>query len=300
MFNPARMMSFNYLKSRWNKKPDSSPRVVSDSAPLPLYDIYEDTFEVVRATTPELKEAAHRLRYQVYCMETGFENPAEFPDGLEKDAYDPRSVHTLLIHRKSGMLVGNVRLVLPDIKNPFQSFPMQQMFSHKRMDNPEHLQRSCEVSRFCVSKNFRKREEDKDNLYTGVFLHNHMSPLSLFKKHDQRRVIPFTPLGLMRAIYEMMIEHDIVWAYGVLEPTLIRLLKKLGIEFNILGPAVSFHGERYPLEMDPLGIWRSVKKKHPEIWKVLTKNGTLVEKMEALIARYEHKEKNASMRREMK
>src|SRR5437762_7954441 len=71
------------------------------SDPLPLHDIYEDTFKLVRATTQELKEAAYRLRYQVYCVEQPFENPAEHPQGMETDAYDRHSVHTLLIHRRS-------------------------------------------------------------------------------------------------------------------------------------------------------------------------------------------------------
>src|SRR5690349_8825597 len=80
---------------------------------LPLYEVYEDTFELVRVTTSELREASQRLRYQIYCIEHPFEDPAKNPGGLEKDPYDDRSVSTLLIHRPSGMLVGNVRIVLP-------------------------------------------------------------------------------------------------------------------------------------------------------------------------------------------
>ena len=255
----------------------------TSTAVLPLYDIYEDTFELVRADTDELRNAVYRLRYQVYCMERPFENPADHPNGLETDNYDKNSVHTLLIHRKSGMLVGNVRLVLPNPDDLLHSFPMQELCSHPKLGNPHRLRSACEVSRFCVSRDFRKREED--GFYTGVFLPGRAISFSLFKKHDQRRVIPFTPLGLIRAVFEMAMDHDIVFGYAVLEPTLIRLLRKLGVELGILGPAVSYHGTRYPLEMDPLKIWRSVENKHPEIWKVLTKNGTLVARMEALVAK---------------
>jgi N-acyl amino acid synthase of PEP-CTERM/exosortase system len=260
------------------------PQHALDEAALPLYDIYEDTFEVVRAGTQELKEAAYRLRYQVYCVEQQFEDPARNPGGLEIDEYDARSVHTLLIHRKSGMLVGNVRLVLPDPRNPLLSFPMQQMASVDRLRDARHVERSCEISRFCVSKDFRRREED--GLYTGVFLGRHASPLSLFTKAHRQRIIPFTPLGLVRGIIDMALDHGITWGYALLEPQLIRLLKKMGIVSEVLGPAIAYHGSRYPVRLDPLRISQSAKSKNREIWKVLTNNGELIRKMESLVGKY--------------
>ena len=33
-------------------------------------------FEIVSANTPELLKEAFRLRYEIYCQETGFENPS--------------------------------------------------------------------------------------------------------------------------------------------------------------------------------------------------------------------------------
>jgi len=282
-------LSFRHFKASLRKL-GVIPQHSLKGGSLPLYDIYEDTFAVVRATTPELKEAAHRLRYQVYCVEQPFEDPAKNPGGLEIDEYDKRSVHTLLTHRRSGMLVGNVRLVLPKADDPFFSFPLQKLVSIDRLRNPDHVQISCEISRFCVSRDFRKRESD--GLYTGVFLGKYANPTSLFTKTHRQRVIPFAPLGLIRAIYEMMIEQEKIWGYAALEPQLIRLLKKLGIESDLLGPAISYHGNRYPVIMDPLRIWKSVKKKNPEVWKILTKNGQLVDKMESLVRKYEHDERS--------
>jgi hypothetical protein len=61
------------------------------------------------------------------------------------------------------------------------------------------------------------------------------------------------------------------------------MLKKLGIDCEVLGPAVNYHGKRYPVAMDPMKIMKSVEKKHPEIWKILTKNGELVRRMEMLL-----------------
>src|SRR5215831_8836460 len=74
---------------------------------------YRQHFEVVRADTPALLDEAYRLRYQVYCVENSYENRAQQVNGRERDAYDDRSVHSLLIHRRSGAAAGTVRVILP-------------------------------------------------------------------------------------------------------------------------------------------------------------------------------------------
>ena len=72
-------------------------------ADVPLVDIYERWFRSALARTPEDRREAFRLRYQVYCIENPFEDPADNPNGEETDHYDNHSVHGLLIHRPSGV-----------------------------------------------------------------------------------------------------------------------------------------------------------------------------------------------------
>src|SRR5438045_6596230 len=80
---------------------------------------YREHFEVVRASTPSLLDQAYRLRYQVYCIENPYENPDEHADGREMDIYDDRSIHALLVHRRSGAVAGTVRVILPaDTQGP--------------------------------------------------------------------------------------------------------------------------------------------------------------------------------------
>src|SRR5437660_11896620 len=88
---------------------------------------YREHFEVVRASTPSLLDEVYRLRYQVYCVERRFESTADQVDGREVDIDDPRSVHVLLIHRRTGAIAGTVRAILPLGSNPGVLLPIQRI-----------------------------------------------------------------------------------------------------------------------------------------------------------------------------
>ena len=47
-----------------------------------LSKLYTRHFDVVRADTPALLDRVYELRYQVYCLENAFENPAANLGGL--------------------------------------------------------------------------------------------------------------------------------------------------------------------------------------------------------------------------
>ena len=84
-----------------------------------LIDAYNRYFEVMLVDDrPDLINEVYRLRYHIYCIEHPFEDPAQFPDQLERDRYDDRSLHSLLIHRPSGVIAGTVRLILPEPGRP--------------------------------------------------------------------------------------------------------------------------------------------------------------------------------------
>ncbi|MGK7950603.1 MAG: GNAT family N-acyltransferase [Xenococcaceae cyanobacterium] len=60
---------------------------------------FDKYFQLIVANTAELKQEVFSIRYQVYCEELNFEPAENFPNGLEKDIYDERSIHYLLQHR---------------------------------------------------------------------------------------------------------------------------------------------------------------------------------------------------------
>ena len=91
-----------------------------------LLDVYHSYFDCLSADSSELLEEAFKLRYQVYCVENAYEDPAENPNGLEVDEYDYHSVHSVLIHRPTGLVAGTVRMILPRGRE----FPMRKYWTH--------------------------------------------------------------------------------------------------------------------------------------------------------------------------
>jgi N-acyl amino acid synthase of PEP-CTERM/exosortase system len=222
-------------------------------------------FETAVADTPELIRQAHELRYRVYCLEmTGFENPHDHPDGLEKDAYDVSSVHGLLIHRVSRQATGTVRLVLPRIEAPEHSFAIQSVTDHPALSDPsEFPHTTAEVSRFCISRQFRRRASDtlydqKENDSTG-----------------EGRSGPLMRLGLIQVLLQMSAQHGITHWCAVMEPTLLRMLAGMAIRFKPIGPPVEYHGLRQPCICSIAEILHAVKCERPAFWEALTCGGIL-------------------------
>ena len=63
---------------------------LASSAGADLLARYNMYFRTQAAGTPESIEMALAIRYQVFCLERSFENPAQHSDHLEKDEFDRR------------------------------------------------------------------------------------------------------------------------------------------------------------------------------------------------------------------
>ena len=180
---------------------------------------YDRHFAVVRATTPELLRKAYRLRYQVYCVENPFENPDEQIDRCETDRYDDRSAHTLLVHRPTGEVVGTSRVILPHKGDPL---PIATLLHGADLRGFAEfpIARTAEISRFAISKQFRRRCGEGR--------------------------MPFITLGLMKGVFDICRDHEISHLAVVMEPPLIRILRRLSLEFMPIGGLVEHHGLRQP------------------------------------------------------
>jgi N-acyl amino acid synthase of PEP-CTERM/exosortase system len=201
---------------------------------------YADHFEVCRAKTPALLDQAYRLRYQVYCLEHPFENAAEHGDGREIDPEDDRSAHTLLLHRKSGAPVGTARVILPLRGARGRPLPIERILAPG--DRPLlaalPADSTAEVSRFAVSKLFRRRRGEQ--LYPDAgFAEANAGP-------DERRLMPYITFGLLRGVFEICLDEGISHLCAVMDPALLRILDRIGLDFTSVGGLVEHHGRRQP------------------------------------------------------
>jgi N-acyl amino acid synthase of PEP-CTERM/exosortase system len=228
----------------------------------PLLDKFHRYFEAVAALTQDEIEHVQRIRFQVYCVENAFENAADHPDGLETDEFDPHSIHSLLIHRASGEAMGTTRLILPVSGNLEESFAIQHVCEHPTLKRLP-LHRTAEVSRFSISKQFRRRK--MDSLYEGFDT-----------SAGQRSVAPLMSLGLIQSLVRMSAEHGITHWCATMEPKLLRLLAAMAIHFEPLGPLVPYHGLRQPCYCEVAPMLRTVQREQRQLWEVLTDGGALV------------------------
>jgi N-acyl amino acid synthase of PEP-CTERM/exosortase system len=223
---------------------------------------YDRYFEVVRATTPEQLDLAHRLRYQVYCIENSFEDPARCSDGREVDEDDNRSAHALLLHRQSGATAGTVRLIMPLLDDGRRPLPIERTLdpaARLRLEPlPRHL--VAEVSRFAVSKNFRRRHGD------GHYAEAGFSRSLAGRAARDRRLIPFITFGLLRAVFAICLEHGIIHLAAMMEPALLRLLFRLGLVFEPLGGLVEHHGLRQPCVARLVDLARRSREEASLLW----------------------------------
>ena len=128
-----------------------------------LCNAIDSVFSSAIATSPENRDECFRIRFQVYCIDNGFEDPANSPDGLERDGFDSHSVHSILTHNATGNAIGTVRLVLPEEDGERRVLPMQRIAGAIAADGvaPFPVWRTAEISRFSIVKSFRHHTPDQ-------------------------------------------------------------------------------------------------------------------------------------------
>ena len=234
-----------------------------------ILDAFHQYFEMVPAQTDQLKNEVYKLRFQVYCNETGFEDPAQHPGEIEFDGFDKYSIHYLIRHRQTRAYAATTRLILPDHPDTEKLFPIE---AHSILDNLEPLEniprnRLAEVSRFCVSKEFKRRKNETGSL-TGI---NEDSIQRI--SEEERRTFPHITIALIASLIRISEEQNVNYWFAVMEPALLRFLSHLGIRFTAIGPITEYHGKRKPGVIGVSDLLNGVLQKNPPLWNMLTNNG---------------------------
>ena len=235
-----------------------------------LLETFSKFFEVQPVATDEQLHQALQLRYQVYCLETRFENVAEHSNGLEQDEFDGRAIHSLLVHKQSGFVAGTVRLVLPHSSDLEEPFPIEKHCGAaiKRPIRGAHRSQLAEISRFCISREFKRRIAESHSLWG-----NAVDDSRLTEGIEQRRLIPHITVGLFAAIVQMSAKHGVRYWYALMEPSLLRFLQRFGIQFEHIGPVAEYHGQRQPCFALADQVLGNMRRECYPVWELITDRG---------------------------
>lgn len=231
-----------------------------------LIDLFRERLSIVQANSKELLDDVFRLRYQVYCLERGFENATEYPDGRERDDDDSRSTHFLVLFKPArgteNTAVGTVRLILP---RPGADLPVLKLLpdqERRKFDLPSES--TAEVSRFAVARTFRRcLAEDLGHSLKDT-------PKAV---NSTRRFLSLLNFWLIRAVGTMTANEGITHIVAMMEPTLLRLLRPLGIVFHPMGQIVEHHGLRQPGWAAMANITDHFRRCRPDLWQLAFNTG---------------------------
>lgn len=241
-----------------------------------FYPDYQKAFRVLRADSNALKNIAFRLRYEIYCQENNI-NPGDCTEqggALEKDAYDDHAQHYLLYHKLTDRAVGTVRIVLPREDKPLHSFPMQFICDHPLLHMSERVVRFCELSRLCMTQDFRKRPGDGSTL-PSYYEQDQNLEVPGSAAVTFRRTIPFAPLGLIRAAFEGALDQGISDCVCILNTEQLYALQRIGLSYRALGPRIDMNGPQQPAIFNIKHSLDNMILQNPPCWEIVSDRGRL-------------------------
>jgi N-acyl amino acid synthase of PEP-CTERM/exosortase system len=194
---------------------------------------------VALANTEGSQRLHHRLRYQVYCQELGYEDPARFPDGEERDHYDNNAVRFVAYDERCQDWVGTLRLVPPGPAG----LPLISMTSlTSNVMQLVERQQVAEVSRMCVRTRTGGSGDRMPRTRDGAAFRE--SALVFF--------------ALIRASVDYAFSHGIGHLAFLTTLSLSRLLGRVGISDRPAGDSCQHRGLRYPRIADVAALYHSL------------------------------------------
>jgi N-acyl amino acid synthase of PEP-CTERM/exosortase system len=212
-----------------------------------------NNFEVFLADDYWGRRIHYQLRYQVFCLETGYEEAARFPEGEERDSWDEHAAHLLVQQKDSGEWVAAMRLVWPDA----EALPIE---GRTRIDAalrraPEQC---AEISRLCMVGHYRRRLQGRIMLCgepgDGVVSGGAM-PAETKKQQRTAEILQ----ALLNAAVVLSAERGIAYWYMLTTRALAKILGYvLPMEMQPAGPPCWHRGERHPFLVDVGQVMRGL------------------------------------------
>ncbi len=152
---------------------------------------------------------AFQFRHAIWCCEYGFFDAEDFPDGEERDQYDPYSSHFAVLNADND-IVAYARLIH---HSPI-GYPVENNMILDCDDTLFERDQLGEISRIAIHKDYRA--------YTNIIYE------------------------LMRFITIELRERNITYTYGSMERAFIRLLRINKIKYEKIGRRQYYYGWRFP------------------------------------------------------
>lgn len=256
----------------------SSGRAANDGASslfnnrLEILRHFDAVFSEAPALTAADQRDAFRLRYQVYCLDRGFEDVDACPNGMEQDDHDDTALHCLLRDRFSKRPLGTVRLVMASTTGagvqglPLGGYaPQESLALLRRLPGAS----TAEVSRFAIARAAREI----------LWQPRNMSRPGCIPTQDlecSSKLLPYMSLGLIRGLVRLSMEHGITHWCLAAEPSLLRRLRGFGLHFVNAGPLVEHRGLRQVCFANLEELLARAKSEQPEFWDIITVGGFLL------------------------
>ena len=227
---------------------------------------FAEHFQIVIANESKVNEA-FKIRHEVYARELGWEPIRD--SGMETDEFDSGSMHLLLLHRRSEMYAGCIRLVCSDNQGEISLLPFEthcsEVIEESRLNLTELHQLSYgEISRLAVPEQFRRRQGEAKM----PFVMNEFNPASLFTKSEMRAV-PNIALGLyMGSLCLASLNHQ-QFVFALMESRLCRRLRRLGIMFESVSDAIEWRGSRMVYRLEVATIEQNLPTPIHDLYRIL-------------------------------
>ncbi len=215
-----------------------------------------DRFVTVLADTQVARDAHYRVRYQVFCEETGFEDPDRFPDQREMDYYDATADHFLIWDRLDECWVGAMRLIdASRTRLPLEAvceFPLEGLDANRLS--------SVEFSRLCILNEYR-------HIPTSIATHATPSASASAAGREQASLRQIRNEVFLRLLYATLgrgINQGLSYCYGIITAPLARILGRMGIPLQRVGGEVLHRGTRIPHRYDIGEAMNGMISKLPE------------------------------------
>jgi len=195
-------------------------------------------FETILADTQIAKDLHYRVRYTVFCQETGYEDAARFPDCKERDEFDSQAAHFIIWDRQEREWVGAMRLV-PSVAG---RLPSELVCNAELRHLARRRQRSVEFSRLCVLGKHRKTESA---FRFGMTLPDddpQGRDIPVFFRQEDNEIF----LRLLLASFAWGKANAVDYCYFIVNRALARVLQRFGIPLEVVGSPVEHRGLRTP------------------------------------------------------